>query len=536
MNQNKIKILTILFSISLLISCKGKSALLKNEPPVTFSFFSVDLMEPELFDDVIAKEITKLTNVYLDLIPRTTELNECIKILIANGNYPDLIFAKGDLSSLIEVGAVIPLDDYIEKYGENIKKLYGNQIVKLRNTLEDPHIYSVGTYEVKTSIMEISGNLQIQNAVLREFGYPSIKTLDDYENLLLAYKKKYPVINGKNTLGLSLLTDTWYWLLSLSNPGNYLIGYPDDGQWIVDQNTMKATYKFLYPEMKIFYKWLNKIYHEGLLDPESFTQTEDLWKSKIASGCVLGTAYPYWGLGDLQNGLVQNDMAERTFAYLPITADEKYKDPTLKDYGFSGGWGIAISKNCKDPVRAFKFLDWMCSEQAQILTNWGIEGEDYFYDGTGHRISSLSIDETRGIGHWVYPFPQGGAGFIDSTGNPLGKTNREIIIKKYNIAEKETLKAYGAECWPDLFPTSQELGVSKHGQVWQYPLSTPMKDLINEADDYVKDSLIKMIIGSEENFDAEWKKMTEHLVNMGISKVEEEVTNLISMKMELWKK
>ena len=113
-------------------------------------------------------------------------------MLIANGEYPDFIFAKGDLVRLIEAHAVIPLDDYIDKYGDNIKKLYGKEIVKLRNTLEDPSIYSFGTYEIKTKVMETSGNLQIQNAVLREFGYPSIKTLTDYENLLLAYKKKYP--------------------------------------------------------------------------------------------------------------------------------------------------------------------------------------------------------------------------------------------------------------------------------------------------------------------------------------------------------
>ena len=128
--------------------------------------------------------------------------------------------------------------------------------------------------------------MQLQHAVLKELGYPQIKTLEDYENALRAYMKKYPTINGQKTIGLSLLIDTWQWYIDLSNPGNYTIGYPDDGQWIVDSN-LNARYKFLDPEIFQYYKWLNKLNAEGLLDPESFTQKEDVWKSKIASGRVL---------------------------------------------------------------------------------------------------------------------------------------------------------------------------------------------------------------------------------------------------------
>jgi len=72
-----------------------------------------------------------------------------------------------------------------------------------------------------------------------------------------------------------------------------------------------------------------------LLDPESFTQKEDVWEAKIASGRVLGIAYPRWGYGDARTSLIQQGMPERTYAYIPIVADKKYKSPMLKDYGFS---------------------------------------------------------------------------------------------------------------------------------------------------------------------------------------------------------
>jgi len=500
----------------------------------TFSFYSTDLSEPNYFNDPIAKEITRRTGVTLSFhYPKLSSAEE-ISLMIVNENYPDLIFAKSDITKLINAKAVIPLDDYIDKYGSNIKKLYRDQLVKLRYTLDDPSIYTVGTYELKNKTFQVAGTMQIQNAVLKEFAYPKISTLEDYENLLLAYIKKYPEINGHKTIGMSLLTDDWYWLVGLSNPGNYLIGFPDDGQWIVDQKTMQATYKFLHPEMFTFYKWLNKIYHEGLLDPESFTQNIDIWNKKLSNGYVLGTTYPYWGLQDIQNELQNNGLTERTYAYLSVTANKKYKDPSLKDYGYSGGWGIAISKNCEDPLAAFKFLDWLCSEEAQILTNWGIEGINYYYDTQGKRISKTVDSKENGVGTWLYPFPEAGPGYIDSTGNSLGKNLKETVMAQYNYVEKETLKAYGADVWTDLFPSADELGVSKHGQVWQYPMEQKDTALIEKADAFVKESLIDMIIGPESDFDQSWTSTQKSLKSMGVEEVGENVTRLIQNKKELW--
>jgi putative aldouronate transport system substrate-binding protein len=96
----------------------------------------------------------------------------------------------------------------------------------------------------------------------------------------------------------------------------------------------------------------------------------------------------------------------------------------LKDFGFGGGWGIAISSSCKDPRRAFEFIDWMCSEQAQILTNWGLEGANYNVVN-GKRVQTPSDIQMQqndpdhgrktGVGRWAYPFPQLGDAFIDST-------------------------------------------------------------------------------------------------------------------------
>lgn len=521
---------------------KEKEASTDGTGPVTFSFFTADATEDMLWNDPVALEITKRTGVTLEVERPVAGDTQAIPLMIASGEFPDLIFAKGDLTKLIEAEAVIPLDDLIEKYGQNMKDLYGDQLVRLKNSPSDPYIYSVGTYGVKQAILETAGTMQLQHAVLKELGYPQIKTLEDYENALRAYMKKYPTIDGQKTIGLSLLIDTWQWYIDLSNPGNYTIGYPDDGQWIVDSK-LNARYKFLDSEISQYYKWLNKINAEGLLDPESFTQKEDVWKSKIASGRVLGIAYPNWGYGDARTSLIQNGKADRTYAYLPVTASAKYKDPSLKDYGFSGGWGIAISSSCKDPVRAFKFLDWFCSEEAQVLVNWGLENVNYVVKD-GKRVvpaeeqnradTDPDYSKKTGVGRWIHPFPQRGTAAVDKNGDYISRTSRQRLIDNYLPVEKETLSAYGVNMWIDLFPTSEELGVSKHGQVWQYALPPELNEKVTAADEYVKTALAQCVLAKPADFDAKWAELQKKLKDMGMEQAGVELSAIIGEKMKLW--
>lgn len=540
-----IKITTALLGISVFFGgCSRRRNTEVSGKPITFTLFTADANEDMPFTDPVALEIQKRTGVTLQIEHPVAGDTQSIPLMIAGGEYPDFIYAKGDLAKLIDAGAVIPLDEYIGKYGQNMKNLYGSQIVKLRNSLADPNIYSAGTYGVNEKVFEPSGTLQIQHAVLKELGYPKIETLDDYENAIRAYMRKYPEINSRKTIGFSLLIDTWQWYIDLSNPGNYLTGFPDDGEWIVDQKTLKAQYKFLNPEMYRYYKWLNKINAEGILDPESFTQKEDVWKSKIAAGRVLGISYPVWGYNDERLSLIRNNMPQRTYAYLSVTAGKQFKDQSLRNYGYSGGWGIAISTSCKDPVRAFKFLDWMCSEEAQILVNWGIKDVNYYIGEDGKRmrtpqeirISQTDPDyaEKTGVGRWKYPFPEMGNAAVDSNGDNINIISTDIIKHNYLPVEKETLAAYGADMWTDLFPAAEVLGISKYGQIWQYTLPANVNEKTAAADEYVKATLAQLILGSPCEFDKGWSEMQTTLKTMGLEETGDIVSNLIAMKIKLW--
>lgn len=104
----------------------------KSDEVTTLSFFSADLTEDDPFDNPVAKEITKRTGVKLEISHPVGGDEQAVPLMIASGDYPDMIFAKGDIGKMIDAEALEPLDDMIEEKGDNIKKLYGDQLVRLK--------------------------------------------------------------------------------------------------------------------------------------------------------------------------------------------------------------------------------------------------------------------------------------------------------------------------------------------------------------------------------------------------------------------
>lgn len=534
----------------LLVACGNGEASDKGgdggDEALTLTFFSADLQTDDPFTNPVAKKITEETGVNLKISHPVGGDEQAVPLMIASGDYPDMIFGKGDLNKLIDAGAVIPLDDMIEEKGDNLKALYGDQIDRLKNSLEDPQIYHVGTGGVTNTYLETSGTFQLQLNVMKELGYPEIKTVEDYENALTEYLAKNPKTeDGQDFIPLTLLGSDWRWLITVGNPSAFAAGLQDDGQWHVDEETSETVYKFQLPEVKEYFKWLNHMNDIGLLDRESFTQTYDTYISKLSSGKVLGTADQDWNVMSAEAALKSEGKDWSLWAPLPVTLNEDLESQSTKDYGFTGTTGVSISSTSEHQEEAFEFLDWMASEEAQILVNWGIEGENYeLVDG-----KRVQTDEDRknsntnqnyaletGVGQYIWPFPGWGTGAVDSNEQSITRSTKEDIQINYTDAEKEALEAYGAELWVDLFPSPEELGSPKHGKAYEYvlPSDSDVTIIQTKADDYTTQKITEAILAKPEKFDAIWDEMQKGLEDMDIEAANKEMTQLTKDRLELW--
>lgn len=519
---------------------------LADRTPVTLTLFEKDVTEDVEFTDPIAKKITELTGVTLKVEHAVGGDEQAIPLMIASGDYPDMIYAKGDTNKLIDAGAIIPLEDMIEEKGDNLKNLYGNMLQRLKFSQDDPSIYTVGCYGVSTALWKSDGVMQIQNAVLKDQGYPEIRTIDEYEAAMQAYKDKYPQIEGQDTIGLCLMGSDWRWLITVGNVASAAAGIFDDGEWAINDETGEAKYKYLDPNVKEYMKWLCHMNDIGLLDPESFTHQEDVYFAKLASGRVLGSATPDWGTNNAKQALISAGLEDRTMAALNITVNKDIESQFSKDPGFSGGQGIAICESSENKEKAFEFLDWMASDEAQVLVNWGIEGENYTIDENGKRVLTDEMQKQKiedkdfvkktGVGKYLYPFPQRGDGAVDPTGNYYSTNSPEQVEAEFTATEKETLAKYGKKLWVDFFPARESLPVSKHGQAWQFsiPSDGDLAIFNKKSEDYIKQAVTQAILGKPEDFDAAWDKILADLDAMGVQQANEQMTQYTKDTIAFW--
>ena len=147
---------------------------------IELTFFNADANQDDPWTDPVAEAITAKTGVKL----KTTrpvggnDESEAVALMIAEQNYPDIIFAKGSAGNLIDAEAMMDMTELIDEYGPNIKKLYGEEFDKLKQSADDPSIYQLSAYVVGGTKFKDAGNLQVQWAALKAKDYKIPQSLD----------------------------------------------------------------------------------------------------------------------------------------------------------------------------------------------------------------------------------------------------------------------------------------------------------------------------------------------------------------------
>jgi putative aldouronate transport system substrate-binding protein len=217
-----------------------------------------------------------------------TELN----LKLNTGGFDDAaIFARGDVvtNAMIRSNSVLPLEQYFDmpdKYPglAKIPKLY---LDKMKDS--SGHIWSIPTWFDQNPEDPWPGWASygwfVRSDVLEKVGMTKddLKTLDGVEKYLkLAAGQKDA--SGKNLLPLSFLSDANDENVILSTFG-VTVG---SAGGVIPVEKKGDDYQFIYdnPQYKAAYQWMNKMYKEGLLDPEAITDKKERYKEKNKTGRV----------------------------------------------------------------------------------------------------------------------------------------------------------------------------------------------------------------------------------------------------------
>ncbi|MCV9887334.1 ABC transporter substrate-binding protein [Metabacillus halosaccharovorans] len=546
----KMMLFLLLSFVLVLSGCSSKSSSDegdgKKDGVTELTLFSADIHSQ--WDDMqspVSKLVTEKTGVTINPEFDVNGGTQKIALMVASGEYPDLIVPKGGAGTLVEAGALIDLTDLIEEHAPNLKKIYGDYLSRLKWSNDDESIYILPTAAIDQQYFNPSHGVGLQHAVVKELGYPEIKTLKDFENAIRDYKEKNPTIDGQPTLGLSLLADDWRIMISTTNPAFWSTGASDDGEFYVDPETYEATFHYKRPEEKEYFRWLNHMNDEGLLDPESFVQKYDQYLAKLSSGRVLGIIDDVWQFAEAQRSLREQGKADKMYGLYPATLSEDIKHANFQSAGYLAGWGIGISVDAEDPVAAIKFLDFLASEEGQTLQNWGIEGEHYEMVDGKRVISEEEMDERNNNANYVKETgvgvlkgfaPSYGDGVEDSTGQTYTIASPEQVKDSYTDVEKEVLTNYGVEMWKDLYPQAEEFPVKPWGAAFNItvPGDSELALIEQKVLDIVKKRIPEVILADPADFDKLYDNFLAEIDKAGAKDAEKMRTELIKDRVELW--
>ena len=437
---------------------------------VTYTVWTSSTTTAPSENNRMLKAIREKLGINLKLEMLVGDQKTKIGTMIAGGLYDDILMYN---ESFVKAGAMIPLEKYLtsDKY-PNLKKKYASYLKQMEDPNHDNHIYLLpaeGCTDTEGDVNTFFPNgtaFWIQKAVLKEAGYPKIKTLDQYFTVIEQYQKKHPTIDGKKTIGFEILADRNR-MYSLYNAPEFLAGYPNDGGVIVNKSgdTYKADIFYDKDTSKNYFKRLNAEYKKGIVDKETFTQSYDQYISKISNGQVLGLNDQEWSFGSAVTALTSNKQYWQTYVGLPLTWDTSIRDQYLdrSDAGINLN-GYGISTKAKDPDAIMHMFDTLLGEEWQKLLQWGVKDVDYEVDSKGHFYRTQAQRDAQNDQNWanINLLPQfvGNAPKFEGTYSDGNAASAAVQTTEWEATltdvDKEVLKAYNATTWKDFYSKPQQ--------------------------------------------------------------------------------
>lgn len=385
------KIVSALLIVSLMASmiagCGGKSggSAAKGET-VTLTVFSQLANYSGIQTGWFAEVLKEKFNVELLIVP---DQNGVYDTRMEAGDLGDIVVwgADGDLyKNAIKAGLLLDWeeDDLLAEEGQDILKYFPNAIEKNRSINGDGKVYGIGHAIAGTDKdhQDFMYSWDLRWDLYKELGYPEVKNLDDYFEMFKAMKQICPTDdNGNETYAFSIWPD-WDGTMVMYIKAMVTAYYGYDELAI--GNFDPVTGKFYgcldddspYLEMLEFF---NRLYREGLLDPDSMTQTYGEMSEKLENGGVFASIFNYAGSATYNANTAHIEDGKFMTAMAPADAN-----PIVYGLSTLGGnriWSIGAKTNY--PELCMEIINWLSTPEGYMISEYGPKGVIWDYDDNG---------------------------------------------------------------------------------------------------------------------------------------------------------
>jgi len=470
------------------------------------AFLPVDNYGQDFENNPVWQELQRRTNIYFDFISPVNGQESKIQLdkLLTSGEYPDVILNttsgyKGGYSKAINDGVYIDIAPYIEDYAPNYYKLIQRYTLLQKelytNTNQLPGFWEI--YDLENSL-PIVGGLSIRKDMLDAIDREVPTTIHEWTETLRKLKDlkgvKNPLIIGQHN-GVNLTAEflSAYGIgaspVSLMNSAQQLF-YPENG--IMKYGAIETGYVE-------YLTLMNQWYHEGLLD-EDFGMREVTDVIERAELIGKGEAAVNWQYSEW-SGLYKDEEGKTVdMVAAPMPKLKKDDEPVMWLISRKPFVGevVSITSECENIIPLIQFFDYLYSDEARLLLNYGIEGDTYkFVDGKPQytdKVLSYKDGPYEGIGKYINNHNAVMYDLIYTT-----QVQRQIYGQK-SVAMKEVwIKS------ADLYYADYQLTAEENAR---------LTSIMDNISDYVTEYTVKAII--DEKIIKSWDEYIDAIKMMGI--------------------
>jgi putative aldouronate transport system substrate-binding protein len=347
----------------------------------------------------IVQKLEKKTGVHIDWQRASNEWLTQKALVLASGDLPDVFWAGLlDGNDLVQnSGIFIQLDTLLDKYAPNIKTIFTNDPVMERAArYVDGKIWYLPMK--LPAYMAIRDIWAINKTWLDKLNLKAPTTTEELYQVLKAFKEKDPNGNGI----ADEIPASFTGLIGDQSLVNLLPAFginAQAGSWYCISNG-KVNHIVAQEGFKDALIYLHRLYSEGLLDQELFTQNQAMLFAKLdppeGSPDTVGLAATYWRDS-------WGSRMDRTELFLPVSGPKGHRAWTYSPETFQvRKFAATISSVCKNPEIAMRWLDALYEKETSLELFYGPIGSSLIKnpDGTYYRPPA-PIDF---VGNWTYSF------------------------------------------------------------------------------------------------------------------------------------
>lgn len=476
-----------------------------NEPITLEVMFNSHPNTLELNEIPFFKELEKKTNIKLKVEAIRSGWSEKKNLVLASGSLPDIFFGEGltDTDLLTNKEFFVDMSKYIDTYAPNIKTMFSEEPMaeKIAKVPDSGEIY--GLPNVRPFRPQVGDTWFINKVWLDNLGLEKPQTLDEFYNVLKAFKEQDANGNGDPNDEIPFNFNTPQYPVNQYFTWKGLLGSFGVTNDRFNDNVMVRDGQVKFVPAEEGYRdavaYMHKLYSEGLIYPEAFTQDNYNKSGRTPDVAQLGVAI-HW-----QESVVFGDWAKEYEVLPPMEGPNGHRqvvtDPTkirMKKNTFS------ISSSNENVEATMRWINELYDPEASLQLFFGSIGPCIEKTADGYKVLDPSEESGLDAGSWKW------------TNAPA---DRGPMYVSHGIQELTTIPDfhhiklnYETEYEQYFEPESNTYPMV----IWTPDVSEELATLKNDIGTYASTKMAEWIVNG--GVEEEWDKYIKDINNMGLDR------------------